>query len=204
MDLLFADDHELVRDTICAFLEGQEDIRVSTASDFASALALIDTHGPFDLILLDYTMPGMNGLVGLGQAITLNMGKPVAVISGTAAPDIAQSALAEGAAGFLPKSIPARTLLNAVRFMLAGEKYVPFGFLSQKDETPQNPVLAKLTSREIDVLRGLIDGRSNKEIARDLDLQEVTVKLHVKTLCRKIEARNRTHAAMIGKDAGLN
>ena len=204
MDLLFADDHELVRDTICAFLEGQEDINVSTASDFASTLALIDSHGPFDLILLDYTMPGMNGLAGLNQAITLNMGKPVAVISGTAAPDIAQTALEGGAAGFLPKSIPARTLLNAVRFMLAGEKYVPFGFLAQKDETPQNPVLAKLTSREIDVLRGLIDGRSNKEIARDLDLQEVTVKLHVKTLCRKIEARNRTHAAMIGKDAGLN
>ena len=204
MDLLFADDHELVRDTICAFLEVQEDIKVSTASDFASALALIETHGPFDLILLDYTMPGMNGLAGLSQAITLNMGKPVAVISGTAAPDIAQTALEGGAAGFLPKSIPARTLLNAVRFMLAGEKYVPFGFLSQKDETPPNPVLAKLTSREVDVLRGLIDGRSNKEIARDLDLQEVTVKLHVKTLCRKVEARNRTHAAMIGKDAGLN
>jgi two-component system nitrate/nitrite response regulator NarL len=62
---------------------------------------------------------------------------------------------------------------------------------------------AQLTPREMDVLRRLCRGLPNKEIARELDLQEVTVKLHVKTLCRKINAANRTQAAMIAKDAGL-
>lgn len=61
----------------------------------------------------------------------------------------------------------------------------------------------QLTPRETEVLRGLAEGKSNKEIARDLDIQEVTVKLHVKSLTRKLEARNRTHAAMLARDMGL-
>ncbi|MGB3279981.1 MAG: LuxR C-terminal-related transcriptional regulator, partial [Pseudorhodobacter sp.] len=63
---------------------------------------------------------------------------------------------------------------------------------------------ALLTRRESSVLRGICDGKSNKEIARDLELQEVTVKLHVKTLSRKLEAKNRTHAAMIARNGGLH
>ena len=69
---------------------------------------------------------------------------------------------------------------------------------------PEDQALATLTRRETDVLRGICEGKSNKEIARDLDLQEVTVKLHVKTLSRKLGAKNRTHAAMIARDAGLS
>jgi len=199
--ILLADDHELVRDTIGAYLEREDDVTVSTADDLPSASRLIVSRGPFDLVLLDYSMPGMNGLEGLAEAISLNLGKPVAVISGCAATAVAESALAKGAAGFLPKSIPAKSLINAIRFMVAGETYVPFGFLAKRDEVELHPLLAKLTPREINVLSGLIEGRTNKEIARDLDLQEVTVKLHVKTLCRKLDARNRTHAAMIGKSA---
>ncbi len=204
MNILLADDHELVRDTISAFLEREDDMKVSVASDLASASEMMTREGPFDLVLLDYSMPGMNGLEGLAEALARNAGKPVAVISGTALPDIAEAALANGASGFLPKTIPAKSLLNAVRFMAAGETYVPFAFLAQRETQASHPMLSNLTTREAEVLRGLIDGRSNKEIARELGLQEVTIKLHVKTLCRKLEARNRTHAAMIGRDAGAS
>ena len=86
--------------------------------------------------------------------------------------------------------------------MAAGERYAPIAFMTEHEAPPQNPLAAKLTVREIEVLGGLVAGKSNKEIARDLELQEVTIKLHVKTLCRKLGARNRTHAAMIAKDAG--
>jgi DNA-binding NarL/FixJ family response regulator len=203
MNILFADDHELVRDIICGFLEREDTFSVSVASDFAEASGKISSQGPFDLVLLDYTMPGMNGLTGLVEALDLNRGRPVAILSGTATRSVAEKALAAGAAGFLPKTLAAKSLVNAVRFIAAGERYVPLQFMTDSEQTPLKQLESKLTKREFEVLGGLIEGRSNKEIARDLDLQEVTIKLHVKTLCRKLGARNRTNAAMIAKEAGL-
>ncbi|MBB4303171.1 DNA-binding NarL/FixJ family response regulator [Rhodobium orientis] len=203
MHILIADDHELVRDTICAFLEREGDVRVSTASDFGEAIAKIDTEGPYDLVILDYNMPGMEGLESLAHAKDRNMGNPVGIISGTANRSVAEEALAAGAAGFLPKTLAAKSLIHAVRFMAAGEQYAPIDFMRAQDGDDDNPLAPKLSKRESEVLKGLMRGASNKEIARELDLQEVTVKLHVKTLCRKLDARNRTQAAMIAKDAGM-
>ncbi|WP_176084507.1 response regulator transcription factor [Martelella sp. HB161492] len=203
MKLLIADDHELVRDTICAFLAQEPGFDIAVAADFPEAAARMQREAPFDLVLLDYSMPGMNGLEGLTKARTLNFGSPVAIISGTASRAVAEEALASGAAGFLPKTLPAKTLVHAIRFMAAGEQYAPVQFLTDKEETKIHPLAEKLTKREMEVLQGLAEGQSNKEIARGLDLQEVTVKLHVKTLCRKLEAKNRTMAAMIAKEAGL-
>jgi two-component system, NarL family, nitrate/nitrite response regulator NarL len=202
MKILLADDHDLVRDTLAAYLMREPGIDVSTAADFATVTKRIKAEGQFDLVLLDYNMPGMNGLQGLAKALELTGGRPVAIISGSANRTIAEEALAAGAMGFLPKSMAARSLIHAIRFMAAGEKYAPIDFMNTKDGD-DNPLAAQLTKRELEVLKGLMKGQSNKEIARDVELQEVTVKLHVKTLCRKINARNRTHAAMIAKEAGL-
>jgi DNA-binding NarL/FixJ family response regulator len=127
-------------------------------------------------------------------------GKPVAIISGTASPEVARGALAAGAAGFLPKTMAPETLMSAVQHLLDGGIYTPQHFL---ESTPATDSDVQLTPREMDVLRGICEGKANKEIARDLNVQEVTVKLHVKTLSRKLEARNRTHAAMIGRDKNL-
>lgn len=203
MKILIADDHELVRDTISAYLGREDGIKVETAADFDEAATKITAEGPFDVVLLDWSMPGMDGLDGLARAKELNFGSPVAILSGTATRTIAEQALAAGSAGFLPKTLAAKSLVHAVRFMAAGEQYAPIQFMTEREEETVHPLAEKLTKREMEVLAGLVDGRSNKEIGRTLDLQEVTVKLHVKTLCRKLEARNRTNAAMIAKDAGL-
>lgn len=203
MKILLADDHELVRDTIGAYLGQEADMKVVTAADFEQACEAINNQGPFDVVLLDWSMPGMDGLNGLAKARELNFGSPVAVLSGTATRSIAERVIASGAAGFLPKTLAAKSLVHAVRFMAAGEQYAPIQFMTERENEASHPLAQKLTKREMEVLAGLVDGRSNKEIGRILDLQEVTVKLHVKTLCRKLEARNRTNAAMIAKDAGL-
>jgi DNA-binding NarL/FixJ family response regulator len=203
MKILLADDQELVRDTIAAFLGREPDIEVAVAGDLPSAVEQIRRDGPFDLVLLDYMMPGMNGLSGLGTVRTLAKGKPVAILSGSAPRAVAEQALAEGAAGFLPKTMSTRSLIAAVRFMAAGEIYAPMRMMAEREAEVSTVQGAQLTPREMDVLRRLCRGLPNKEIARELDLQEVTVKLHVKTLCRKINAANRTQAAMIAKDAGL-
>jgi two-component system, NarL family, nitrate/nitrite response regulator NarL len=203
MKVLIADDHDLVRETLAAYLMRESGIEVSTAADFYSAAQHIKSDSQFDLVLLDYNMPGMNGLYGLTKAIELTGGRPVAIMSGTANRKIAESALAAGAMGFLPKSIAARSLVNAIRFMAAGEKYAPLDFMTERPEAMENSLEARLTKRELEVLKGLMKGHSNKEIGRSAQLQEVTVKLHVKTLCRKMNARNRTQAAMIAMEEGL-
>ena len=204
MKILIADDHDLLRDTLVMFLQGEGNIETVTASDFDAAMACVDTKGPFDLIMLDYNMPGMSGLNGLKKALEYNGGQRVALMSGIATKNVAEEALAIGAAGFVPKTLSAKSLVNAVRFMSMGEQYAPIDFMTQEEEdSAPNPLAEKLSRRELQVLEGLSQGKSNKEIARDLDLQEPTIKLHVKTLYRKIGAGNRTQAALIAKEEGL-
>lgn len=199
MRILVADDHDLVRDTIAAYLDGGDVDEVRTVATLEDAVAMAEESGSFDLVLLDYNMPGMKGLEGLDVMRAANRGRPVAILSGIATRDVAHAALRAGAQGFIPKTLSARALLTAARFMAAGEVYTPLDFMNGAGAEGQET----LTRRENEVLRGICEGKSNKEIARDLDLQEVTVKLHVKTLSRKLEARNRTHAAMIARDRGM-
>lgn len=197
--ILVADDHILVRDAIAAFLQADDFADVTTVSSLPEALDTVREVGEFDLVLLDYSMPGMDGLDGLAKMRKANKEKPVAILSGTAPREVAEAALKAGAQGFVPKTLAAKSLVVAAQFMAAGEIYAPFGFMQQNEDDGTGP----MTKRELEVLRGICQGKSNKEIARDTDLQEVTIKLHVKTLCRKLGARNRTQAAMIARDRYL-
>lgn len=199
MKILVADDHDLVREAIAAFLVNEGDASVVTAGSLPEAVEEAKKKGPFDLVLLDYNMPGMNGLDGLRKMIAMSDGRPVALLSGTTTRTLAEEAIAEGAAGFVPKTLSPKSMVSAARFMAAGEIYAPFNFMQQKQEQTSD----LLSKRELDVLNGICRGQSNKEIARDFNIHEATVKLHAKTLCRKLGAKNRTHAAMIGRDLNL-
>lgn len=197
--ILLADDHDLVRETIAAFLLAEGFAAVMTAASLPDALDLL-RHDRFDLVLLDYNMPGMNGFEGLKQARLLAKTCPVAIVSGATSRELAEAAIAAGAIGFVPKTLSSHAVVAAIRAMVAGDTFIPIGMLQFDSGTTIGS--ANLTKREADVLRGICRGLANKEIARELDLQEVTVKLHVKTLSRKLGAKNRTHAAMISRDSG--
>ncbi len=203
MRILIADDHDLVREMVGEVLEREAQYVIAHASSIDDALKALAEADPFNLILLDYQMPGMNELAGLAAVLRAAPGTPVALLSGVANKVIAQKALDAGAKGFVPKTMKARSLVNAVRFMLAGETFLPANFMTASEDMPETAKALGLTRRELDVLGGLCEGLSNKEIGNRLDLQEVTIKLHVKTLSRKLSAKNRTHAAMLARDLSL-
>jgi DNA-binding NarL/FixJ family response regulator len=202
-NILLADDHDLVRDTIAAYLETIEGFKVLTAPDLEAALELMSGLDSIDLLILDYNMPGMNGLEGLDRARTAYPATKIAVMSGVANRDVANNAMARGASGFIPKSLTAASMVNAIKFVLLGERYLPFDFGSTS--TPNKPTgeFENLSGREMQTLEQLCIGLSNKEIARNLDIQEVTVKLHVKNLLAKLRVSNRTQAALLAKERHL-
>lgn len=203
MKVLIADDHELVLDTLVAFIEASGEMAVSTAADFGQAMDKVKAEGPFDLVLLDLNMPGMNRMAGLRTALSADGVGNVALLTGDSSRRLAEEAIAIGATGFVPKTLPAKSLVNAIKFMAMGEEYMPVNLMNAEEVTAGHPLAQKLSQREGQVLKGLTEGKTNKEIARDLDLSEPTIKLHVKTLYRKIGAANRTQAALIAKEAGL-
>lgn len=201
MRVLIADDHDLVREMMATYLEKEGGIKVTQTSNYEEAISEMRRNGPFELVLLDYKMPGMRGLGGLREALASSGGNPVALVSGDADRSIAEEALDSGAAGFLPKTMTAKSVVNAVKFMALGETFAPIDFMTAGGDA--NPALREFTTREQQVLKGLTAGKSNKEIGRDCGIQEVTVKLHVKSLCRKLGAKNRTQAAMAARDRHL-
>ena len=196
MRILIADGHDLVRETIGMCLEAEGVTEIVCVGDLD---ATIEATHSIDLALLDFNMPGINGLQGLARMKEANDGRPVAILSETAAPQIAKDAIAAGAVGFVPRTPGAKSMVPAIHSVAAGETVVPHEFMRQVE----TKTVANLPERETDVLRGLCEGKLNQEIASDLDLQEVTIKLHVKTLCRKLDAKNRTPAAVIARDRNL-
>jgi two-component system nitrate/nitrite response regulator NarL len=201
--VLIADDHQLVRDLVSLHLTAQGGTTVRTAETLGDALNAVEEEGAFDVVLLDLAMPGMNGLKGLTDMIEANKDKPVLLFSGQAQRETVEKALELGAAGFVPKNMPAKSLMNAIRFVVAGETFLPASYLS---EASTAAVVAEtgLSPKEIVVLRGIRAGLMNKEIASQMKMSEVTIKMYVRSICTKLNARNRTHAAMLAGSLALN
>lgn len=202
MRILIVDDHELLRDTLSMYLASAPGVAVRTAATYADAIACIDREGPFDILLLDYRMPGTNGLDALRDAIAHQRAARVALMSGDAPRAVVQAALEAGAAGFLPKTLSARSLRNAVSFMMMGETYLQADFHATTP-APLDPSFADLGRREVEVLRALSQGQPNKAIARHLGVSEAAIKLHLNSIYRRLGVANRTQAALLARERGL-
>ncbi len=210
-----ADDHPLYREAVKLRLERLlPDCQVIEAGTLGQLLAQIRTASPslrVDLALIDLNMPGMAPPGGIGTVTQAMPDTPVVLMSGAARPQDVRQAVAAGARGFLPKTMPSDLFAMAISMILAGGAYLPTETLQESGATSSEPpgVAAasdfadRLTPRERQVLVRLAAGGSNKEIGRELNLAEVTVKLHVRQILRKINARNRSEAASMAARAGL-
>lgn len=200
--VLIVDDHILVKDLIAGYLATAGQFTVATAGSVAEAVAVIGESGPFDVVLLDLALPDAKGLDGLRDVLAANKGGEVAIFSGMASRDGVTEAIGRGASGYIPKDLPLKSLINAINFILSGETYFPPTYISalKNFDAASSKVMSL---KEISVLRGIRSGLMNKQIAREMGLSEVTVKMHVRSICKKLEARNRTHAAMIATSLAL-
>ena len=200
--ILIADDHEMILDIARLYLDQQPDMSINTAISLPDAISAYQTSGPFDVVLLDHNMPGMSGLAGLRQMMEITSGKPVAIITGNPNRSLMKDVLQAGAAGIVSKSIPVKSLANSIRFIRSGEIYMPL-HLIKEDPVKHVGDTGPLSTREMTVLEYLGEGKKNKQIAAALGLSEGTVKMHVMSICKKLDATNRTHAVIKARDTRL-
>lgn len=202
ISVLIADDHQLIRDALAILLLSQGRFTVTTVSSFDAALSELACKGRIDVVLLDVVMPGMRGLNSVEQTVKLNPGGAVVLFSGNVAADFIQQALDFGARGYIPKTLPLKSLATAIELIASGQVFVPF-ILEAEPADPQQVDSDRLTQKELEVLRLVSDGLTNKEIAWRLGMAEVTIKMRMRSVCAKLAAKNRAHASMIGKEKGL-
>ena len=184
----------------------EEGVDVLQAGTCTQGFAIAHDHPDLDLVLLDYHLPDMTGLVALGVFGMRHPELPIIMLSGSANMQIMRHVLQAGASGFVTKSGLSDELLRAVRQVLDGGEYLPLGLeqasaaVPDTSEDPRNG----LTQRQDLVLQELLDGRSNREIADTLSISEETVKSHVAAILRHFDVQNRTQAVVAAARRGYS
>ena len=196
MKILLVDDHALFREGLKCLLPGLDaGLELDEAGTCAEALERAATHS-YDLVLFDLKMPGLNGLDALTALRDAVPAVPVVVLSGEDDPRTIRAAIERGAMGFIPKSSTPELLIQALRLVLANGVYLPPTALH--DET-----MPGITPRQREVLHRVIQGKTNKVIARELGISDGTVKEHLKAVLRSLGAHTRTEAVYVAAKLGL-
>jgi DNA-binding NarL/FixJ family response regulator len=203
--LVIADDHAVVRRGLIALFAGTEDIEVvGDAVDGAAAVEVVEAQRP-DVVLMDLSMPGMDGVDATRRINELQPGLPVVILTSFSEQSRILQAIDAGAAGYLLKDAEPEELLRGVRAAAAGE--APFSPRAAKALLTlgaQRQRAADLTGRERDVLTGVAEGLANKQIARRLGISEKTVKSHLTSVFQRIGVSDRTQAALWAQRNGVS
>jgi len=179
---------------------------ISEAGSFAEAEKAL-SRGSVKLLLLDLSMPGMNGFAGLVSLRAAYPDVPIVIVSANEEPGLIRRAIEFGAAGYVPKSVPVATIGEALRAVLAGDIWAPAAAseLPFHDDTAQIAArLAELTPQQLRVLLLLAAGKHNKQIAFEMDITEATVKFHLSQIFRKLAVQSRTQAVIVAQRLQLS
>jgi two-component system, NarL family, response regulator len=198
--ILCVDDHQLLREGIAAVVEGQPDMKlVGEATNGQEAIESFRRQRP-DVTLMDLRMPDMNGIEAI-TAIRAEFPTARIIVLTTYAGDaLAVEALRAGASGYLLKNLLRKELLETIRAVHAGRRRIPPEVAAEIAEHAADDAL---TAREIEVLRRVAAGKSNKVIAAELAISENTVKAHMQSILPKLDASDRTHAVIIALKRGI-
>jgi len=222
MRCLIADDHALIRQGLKQlFFSIDDNAVIFDACDGKEVRAAVSRHDDLDFILLDYYLPDTDSLVLIRELCNNYPDIPVIVFSGAENPALMRKSLDCGASGFIPKSSDNDLVLHAIRLVLAGGVYTPSSMLEylddplqmamegvdmQMDPAPFRPTRRNrpsLTARQLEVLKLISEGRTNKEIADQLSLSSNTVKVHVTAILQVLHTTNRTEAVIVARELGL-
>lgn len=202
MNIVIADSHTICRESLSEFIRhSEQNLNVDSVGDYEGFLAAIDRNKP-DMLLFDPELPG---LAEACDALMFFQKNPALRVGIMASDNQADGTLYSSYVhGYFPKTLSSKEFVEGIRKVLRNEVFSP----AQKDYGAVPPIPkqsieeANLTVRERQVLSFLMKGAANKDIARALDLQVVTIKLHVRGICRKINAKNRTQAALVALENG--
>ena len=210
MRILVADDHEL-------FLKGLEfilsdvskDLQLVFAKSYTDIFKILETDRGFNLVLTDLAMPGANWEEAITRIHSTLPETPIIILSAVFDKEIVEKTIEIGVSGYIPKTSSNAVILSAVNLVMSGGVYIPPELLNRKlpDEFNEGKAVEEniksLTPRQIDVLRCISQGMSNKQIAYALGLTEGTVKLHVTAILKILNVYNRTGAVVEASRLGL-
>ncbi|MBO5441548.1 MAG: response regulator transcription factor [Alphaproteobacteria bacterium] len=220
MKILIADDHELFLKGLEFILqENIKNIQITTANSYTEIFQQLNQNDYFDLIITDLAMPGANWLTAITKIHEILPETPIIIISAVFDKEILKQTLDIGVAGYIPKTASNNLIISAINLVLAGGVYIPHELLytaknatssneKQNDYitplknlekislTPQKSPEKRLTERQIDIVKCIAEGLSNKQIAYKLNLTEGTVKVHITVILKVLNVKNRTSAVI--------
>ena len=209
MKIILADDHALFRDGFALLLQQYEsEMQCHVGNSFDDAINLLQAFSDIDILMLDLNMPGMYGISSVQKVQQKYPGLPIIILTAEESRAQMEALLTAGVAGYIPKSSSALVMISAIRLVMAGGVYVPSQLLNGGLSAPLRgegviDSATHLTGRQLQVLRLLAVGKSNKLICRELSLGEGTIKVHLSAIYRTLNVANRTEAAMEAQRLGL-
>lgn len=198
--VLIAEDHPLFREALIDVVRllGEQTECVAV-EDCPAMLAALRGDCDFDLLLMDYFLPGSAGFSALMDVRAQAPDMPVVIVSSLGDADIVRQAAALGVAGFLPKSATRQAMVDALRLVLQGGVSFPAEMMTPAGRARTHEDEDTLTPRQMEVLHSMAQGKSNKEIARDLGISGETVKVHISAILRRLGCTSRTQAVMAAR-----